>query len=150
MRRIQLIGFPTGLAGAALYTHATLHWTGTPGEAYALAADVLTAPALRAATLLGLLHGRHGHRLTGALAPASRMALSSCRPAAPVPARHPGPQYVRTGPRSGLKRFRGGQRLAKVGGQLGVVAPAGVQARACRSTPAAGWPGSRRAIRAAA
>jgi uncharacterized protein len=80
LRRIQLIGFPVGLAGAALYTHATTHWTGTPGETYALAVDVLTAPALAAAyaaTLLRLLHSRHGQRISGALAPAGRMALSN-------------------------------------------------------------------------
>ncbi|MFJ8677534.1 DUF418 domain-containing protein [Streptomyces sp. NPDC093589] len=80
LRRIQMIGFPLGLAGAALYTHATTHWTGTPGETYALAVDVLTAPALAAAyaaTALRLLKGRHGHGITGALAPAGRMALSN-------------------------------------------------------------------------
>ncbi|MFD3681296.1 DUF418 domain-containing protein [Streptomyces sp. NPDC058613] len=80
LRRIQLIGFPIGLAGAGLYTHATTHWTGTPGEAYTLAVDVLTAPALAAAyaaTLLRLLHSRHGQCITGALAPAGRMALSN-------------------------------------------------------------------------
>lgn len=80
LRRIQMIGFPLGLAGASLYTHATTHWTGTPGEPYALAFDILTAPALAAAyaaTLLRLLHSRHGQRVTGALAPAGRMALSN-------------------------------------------------------------------------
>ncbi|MFC7963199.1 DUF418 domain-containing protein [Streptomyces cinereoruber] len=80
LRRIQLIGFPVGLAGAALYTHATDHWSGTPGEVYALAVDVLTAPALTAAyvaTVLRLLKGRHGHRITSALVPAGRMALSN-------------------------------------------------------------------------
>ncbi|MET9934792.1 MULTISPECIES: DUF418 domain-containing protein [unclassified Streptomyces] len=80
LRRIQLIGFPVGLAGAALYTHAADHWAGTPTESYALAVDVLTAPALAAAyvaTLLRLLKGRHGHRITSALVPAGRMALSN-------------------------------------------------------------------------
>ncbi|WP_369211412.1 DUF418 domain-containing protein [Streptomyces flavofungini] len=80
LRRIQLIGFPVGLAGAALYAQATTHWSGTPGETYALAIDVLTAPALTAAyaaTLLRLHRGRHGHRITSVLAPAGRMALSN-------------------------------------------------------------------------
>ncbi|WP_225320786.1 DUF418 domain-containing protein [Streptomyces luteolifulvus] len=80
LRRVQLIGFPVGLAGAGLYTHATTHGTGTPGETFALAVDVLTAPALAAAyaaTLLRLIHSRYGRRIAGALAPAGRMALSN-------------------------------------------------------------------------
>ncbi|QPP09080.1 DUF418 domain-containing protein [Streptomyces bathyalis] len=79
-RRIQWIGFPVGLAGSVIYTHAGLHGPGTPYEAYALAVDLLTAPALTAAyvvTLLCALHGRCGERLTGVLAPAGRMALSN-------------------------------------------------------------------------
>ncbi|WP_242625105.1 DUF418 domain-containing protein [Krasilnikovia cinnamomea] len=80
LRRTQLIGFPIGLAGACLYAHATTHWTGTAGEAYAVAIDVLTAPALAAAyaaTLLRLIRGRHGQRIADLLAPAGRMALSN-------------------------------------------------------------------------
>lgn len=79
-RRIQWIGFPVGLAGGLVYTHAGLSGPGTPYETYALALDLLTAPALAAAyavTVLRALQGRFRERLTGLLAPAGRMALSN-------------------------------------------------------------------------
>ncbi|MFF8827874.1 DUF418 domain-containing protein [Streptomyces sp. NPDC015131] len=80
LRRIQWIGFPVGLAGGLVYTGAGPHTAGTPYEVYALAVGLLTAPALAAAyaaTVLRALHTRNGDRLTRALAPAGRMALSN-------------------------------------------------------------------------
>ncbi|WP_432585204.1 DUF418 domain-containing protein [Streptomyces sp. HD1123-B1] len=80
LRRIQRVGFPLGMTGALVYAWAEADGAGTPYEAYALAVDLLTAPALTAAyaaTLLRLLHTGRGHRLRAALAPAGRMALSN-------------------------------------------------------------------------
>ncbi|GII04899.1 DUF418 domain-containing protein [Planobispora takensis] len=79
--RIQRVGFPVGLAGALLYAHSTWSGGGVHHGAYHMAGqavDLLTAPLLAAAyaaTLLRLLP--RAPRLTGALVPPGRMALSN-------------------------------------------------------------------------
>ncbi|GIH96876.1 DUF418 domain-containing protein [Planobispora siamensis] len=81
LRRIQLVGFPVGLVGALLYAHSTWSGDGVRHGAYHMAGqavDLLTAPLLAAAyaaTLLRLLPA--APRLTGALVPPGRMALTN-------------------------------------------------------------------------
>jgi uncharacterized protein len=80
LRRMQWIGFPVGLAGAAVYADAAQRGVGTAYEAYAAAVDLLTAPLLAAAyaaTALRVFHSARGQQLAAALAPAGRMALSN-------------------------------------------------------------------------
>jgi uncharacterized protein len=80
LRWMQWIGFPIGLAGAAVYADAAMRGAGTPYEAYAAAIDLLTAPLLAAAyaaTAVRLFHTVRGRRMAAALAPAGRMALSN-------------------------------------------------------------------------
>ncbi|MEU6561425.1 DUF418 domain-containing protein [Nocardia nova] len=75
LRRMQIAGFPVGLAGGVAY--AAL---GGDTDTTAVAVSVVTAPFLTAAyaaTLLRAIHSRRGRRLTGALAPAGRMALTN-------------------------------------------------------------------------
>lgn len=73
LRRIQLIGFPVGIAGGLLYTLG-----GGNGDTLAVTASVATAPLLTAAyvaTLLRVMHNTAGVR--AALAPAGRIALTN-------------------------------------------------------------------------
>lgn len=80
LRRIQRIGFPIGLVGGAIYAVASLRHPDGGFQVAALGLDLLTAPALAAAyaaTVLRAFHGRGGERLSSALAPAGRMALSN-------------------------------------------------------------------------
>ncbi|TDC76406.1 DUF418 domain-containing protein [Micromonospora sp. KC606] len=78
--RAQAIGFPTGAAGAVVYASASVYYPDTAFDAFAFAADIITAPLLAAAyaaTLLRALHAPWGHRLAALLAPAGRMSLSN-------------------------------------------------------------------------
>ena len=73
LRRIELVGYPVGLSGAALFAvgGGTSNMTG-------LMVSVITAPFLAAAyasTALRLFQQRH--RIANALAPAGRMALTN-------------------------------------------------------------------------
>lgn len=80
LRRLQLAGFPIGLAGGVVYAHASLEHPGTAYQLFALGADVVTAPLLAAAytaTVLRLISTRRGRRLAAALAPAGRMTLTN-------------------------------------------------------------------------
>jgi uncharacterized protein len=79
-RRLQVIGFPIGVAGAVAYAWASVQHPDTALWAFAFSIDLVTAPLLAAAyaaTLVRALHGRHGPRLAGLLAPAGRMSLSN-------------------------------------------------------------------------
>ncbi|MFI9217061.1 DUF418 domain-containing protein [Streptomyces werraensis] len=74
LRRLELVGYPIGLAGALVF--AVGGGTASPA---ALAASILTAPLLVSAyvaTLLRVFATPRGGRLARALAPAGRMALS--------------------------------------------------------------------------
>lgn len=78
--RAQAIGFPIGAAGAVVYATASVYYPDTAFEAFAFAADIVTAPLLAAAyaaTLLRALHAPWGRRLAALLAPAGRMSLSN-------------------------------------------------------------------------
>ncbi|MGV9212171.1 DUF418 domain-containing protein [Micromonospora sp. RB23] len=75
LRRIQWIGFPIGLLGAAVYAAS-----GSNGNALGVAASVSTAPLLAAAyvaTLLRIMHNPRTSVVRAALAPAGRMALTN-------------------------------------------------------------------------
>ncbi|MEV6376266.1 DUF418 domain-containing protein [Micromonospora musae] len=76
-RRLCLVGYPVGLAGAVVFAGTG----GTTGlDPVALALTVVTAPLLAAAyvaTLFQLFRTRPGGTLSRALAPAGRMALSN-------------------------------------------------------------------------
>jgi uncharacterized protein len=75
LRRIQLIGFPVGIAGGLLYTLG-----GGNGDTLAVTASVATAPLLTAAYVATLLRVMHHPRTAGvraALAPAGRVALTN-------------------------------------------------------------------------
>lgn len=75
LRRIQLIGFPVGIAGGLLYTLG-----GGNGDTLAVTASVATAPLLTAAyvaTLLRVLHNPRTAGVRAALAPAGRVALTN-------------------------------------------------------------------------
>ena len=75
LRRLQLVGFPVGLAGALVFALGG----GTDHLATA-AVGFLTAPLLTAAyaaTLLRALHTARGDRLAARLAPAGRIALTN-------------------------------------------------------------------------
>lgn len=75
LRRIQLVGFPVGLAGGIYYASA-----GGNGALSGVLVSAMTAPLLAAAygaTLLRALHSDRGRRIGAALAPAGRMALSN-------------------------------------------------------------------------
>ncbi|MEI5101137.1 DUF418 domain-containing protein [Streptomyces sp. PmtG] len=79
-RRLRLAGFTVGLAGGAVYAHASLAHPGTAYHVLALGIDVITAPLLAAAyaaTVLRVLASRRGRAVTGALAPAGRMTLTN-------------------------------------------------------------------------
>ncbi|MBG0832519.1 DUF418 domain-containing protein [Planomonospora sp. ID67723] len=78
LRRLQQVGFPAGLAGALVYAHSTWSDGGSAYHMAGQAVDLLTAPLLAAAyaaTLLRLLPRLP--RLTGALVPPGRMALTN-------------------------------------------------------------------------
>ncbi|MGX1884996.1 DUF418 domain-containing protein [Streptomyces sp. NPDC055287] len=80
LRRLQQIGYAVGPAGGVVYAHASLEHPGTAYHLAALGLDIVTAPLLAAAyaaTLLRLAATARGHRLTAALAPAGRMALTN-------------------------------------------------------------------------
>ncbi|MEV6339435.1 DUF418 domain-containing protein [Nocardia vinacea] len=75
LRRIQLIGFPIGLAGSILFTIG-----GGTGHTLSVAISVATAPFLTAAyvaTLLRAMHSPHTSFIRTALAPAGRIALTN-------------------------------------------------------------------------
>ncbi|MEV0700837.1 DUF418 domain-containing protein [Saccharopolyspora sp. NPDC050389] len=75
LRRIQLIGFPVGLAGGLLYAIG-----GGNGNTLTVTASVATAPLLAAAyvaTLLRVMHGPRTAFVRAALAPAGRIALTN-------------------------------------------------------------------------
>ncbi|MEV4126944.1 DUF418 domain-containing protein [Nocardia sp. NPDC049707] len=75
LRRIQLIGFPIGLAGSILFTIG-----GGVGHVLAVAISVATAPFLAAvyiATLLRAMHSPRTSFIRTALAPAGRIALTN-------------------------------------------------------------------------
>ncbi|MGA5163941.1 DUF418 domain-containing protein [Streptomyces pseudogriseolus] len=75
LRRLELVGYPIGLAGALVFAIGG----GTTNLA-GLAVSILTAPLLVSAyvaTLLRVFATPRGGRLARALAPAGRMALSS-------------------------------------------------------------------------
>ncbi len=75
LRTIQLVGFPVGIIGGAVYASG-----GGNGDTGAVLASVLTAPFLAAAygaTLLRLVHSERGRRIGDALAPAGRIALTN-------------------------------------------------------------------------
>ncbi|GIG91081.1 DUF418 domain-containing protein [Plantactinospora endophytica] len=75
LRIVQLVGFPVGIVGGAVY--ATL---GGTGNTLGVLVSVLTAPLLAAAyaaTLIRVVHSDRGRWLGTALAPAGRMALSN-------------------------------------------------------------------------
>ncbi|ANW21714.1 DUF418 domain-containing protein [Streptomyces clavuligerus] len=80
LRRLQWAGFTVGLGGALVYAYAIKQGTGMETVGLALAVDMVTAPLLTAAyaaTVLRLLSGARGERISGALAPAGRMALTN-------------------------------------------------------------------------
>ncbi len=75
LRRVQLVGFPIGIAGGVVYASA-----GGNGDTFGVAASVATAPFLAAAyvaTLLRIAHSTGGRGVGAALAPAGRMALTN-------------------------------------------------------------------------
>jgi len=75
LRRIQLIGYPVGLAGGIAYAAM-----GSDTNTAAVAVSLVTAPFLAAAyvaTLLRILHSRRWSVAGPALAPAGRMALTN-------------------------------------------------------------------------
>ncbi|WP_067484051.1 DUF418 domain-containing protein [Actinomadura hibisca] len=75
LRRIQVVGFPVGIAGGLLYALG-----GGNGEALPVAASFATAPLLIAAyvaTLLRVMHSSRGEVVRGWLAPAGRIALTN-------------------------------------------------------------------------
>lgn len=75
LRKIQLIGFPVGILGGAIYASS-----GGNGNTLGVLASVMTAPLLTAAyvaTMLRFFHTNRGEGLGKALAPAGRMALSN-------------------------------------------------------------------------
>lgn len=75
LRRIQLVGFPIGLAGSILFTIG-----GGVGHTLAVAISVATAPFLTAAyiaTLLRVMHSPRTSFIRTALAPAGRIALTN-------------------------------------------------------------------------
>lgn len=75
LRRIQLIGFPIGLAGSILFAIG-----GGTGHTLSVAISVATAPFLTAAyvaTLLRAMHSPHMSFIRTALAPAGRIALTN-------------------------------------------------------------------------
>ncbi|MEV4757408.1 DUF418 domain-containing protein [Micromonospora sp. NPDC049559] len=75
LRRIELVGYPVGLAGGLLFATG-----GGTGNLTGLMASIVTAPALAAAyvaTALRAFHTPAGQRVARALGPAGRMALSN-------------------------------------------------------------------------
>lgn len=75
LRRIQLIGFPVGLAGGTAFA-----LMGGAGSTPATAVSVATAPFLAAAyaaTLLRIMHGRRTAWVRSVLAPVGRVALTN-------------------------------------------------------------------------
>lgn len=74
LRRLELVGYPIGLAGALVFA------IGGTANLAGLAVSILTAPLLVSAyvaTLLRVFATPRGGRLARALAPAGRMALSN-------------------------------------------------------------------------
>ncbi|WP_432063846.1 DUF418 domain-containing protein [Streptomyces sp. C10-9-1] len=80
LRRLLLVGGTLGVAGGLVYAHAGATRPGSAYHVLALGVDVLTAPLLAgawgAAVVLALRSRRLG-RLTGALAPPGRTALTN-------------------------------------------------------------------------
>lgn len=75
LRRIQLIGFPVGVAGGVVYALG-----GGNGEPLAVGVSAATAPLLTAAyvaTLLRMMHSPRFGFVRSALAPAGRIALTN-------------------------------------------------------------------------
>ncbi|MEV5834794.1 DUF418 domain-containing protein [Nocardia sp. NPDC052112] len=75
LRRIQLVGFPIGLAGSVLFAIG-----GGVGHILAVAVSLATAPFLSAAYIATLLRAMHSPRtsfIRTALAPAGRIALTN-------------------------------------------------------------------------
>ena len=75
LRRVQLVGYPVGLAGGFAYAALGAH-----SDTMAAAISVATSPFLAAAyvaSLLGLLHSPRLSWLRRALAPAGRLALTN-------------------------------------------------------------------------
>ncbi|MFI9150468.1 DUF418 domain-containing protein [Streptomyces sp. NPDC053367] len=80
LRRLQLWGFTAGLAGGAVYAHASLAHQGTAYQVLALGVDVITAPLLAAAyaaSLLRIAHSPRAESVLRLLAPAGRMTLTN-------------------------------------------------------------------------
>lgn len=75
LRRVQLVGFPVGLAGGVGYA-----MLGADADTLATTLSVITAPFLAAAyvaTLVRLMHDRRTGRIRDALAPVGRLALTN-------------------------------------------------------------------------
>lgn len=75
LHRIQLVGFPVGLAGGIVFA-----WMGGPGDTLATALSTATAPFLAAAyvaTLIRIMHGQKMSRVRGFLVPVGRAALTN-------------------------------------------------------------------------
>ncbi|GGY43068.1 DUF418 domain-containing protein [Streptomyces tanashiensis] len=80
LRRLQWAGLTVGLPGALVYADASLNHAGSAYHLFAVSVDVITAPLLAAAyaaTVLRLVHDRHGRGVVAALAPAGRMSLTN-------------------------------------------------------------------------
>ncbi|MEV4251234.1 DUF418 domain-containing protein [Streptosporangium canum] len=80
LRRLQAWGFTLGLLGGIVYAHAGLRHPGSAYQILAMGLDVISAPLLAAAyaaAILRLAHGRHGHAVVAALAPAGRITLTN-------------------------------------------------------------------------
>ncbi|MBE1485763.1 DUF418 domain-containing protein [Plantactinospora soyae] len=75
LRIVQLVGFPVGIVGGAVYASS-----GANGNTSAVLVSAMTAPLLAAAyaaTLIRIVHSVRGRRLGSTLAPAGKMALSN-------------------------------------------------------------------------
>lgn len=80
MRRIQQIGLPVGLSGAAVYALAAAYAPGGGLETFAFGLGQLTAPALTASYVVAglmLFRTARGRRIESALAPMGRIALTN-------------------------------------------------------------------------
>lgn len=78
LRRVQLVGFPVGLAGA--FVLASMGGPGETSNTVPIAVTMLTAPFLTAAyvaTALRVFRSPRGRDIAARLAPAGRMALSN-------------------------------------------------------------------------
>lgn len=75
LRVVQLVGFPVGIVGGAVYASI-----GANGNTLGVLVSAMTAPFLAAAyaaTLIRIVHSVRGRWLGSALAPAGKMALSN-------------------------------------------------------------------------